>query len=242
MIIIPAIDLKGGKCVRLLQGDFDKATVYSSDPVETARKWQSQGAQRIHIVDLDGSLAGAPRNGELVKNIARAVSVPIEVGGGIRNLETAENYLTAGVRWVILGTAALKDRHFVEKTCALYPERVILGIDARGGRVAIEGWTEETGSTAIEFAKGFEGTGIDSIVYTDISRDGMETGVNLEATRALAEAVNIPVIASGGVSSLKDIIDLKRIEKSGISGVIVGKALYTGGLQLKDAIKIAKQL
>ncbi len=240
MIIIPAIDLKDGKCVRLRQGDFSRATVYSDNPVEVARMWQEKGAERIHLVDLDGSLAGSPRNKEIIREIAREIDVPVQVGGGIRDMKTVENYFRMGISRVILGTAALKDRRFVVNACKTNSGRIILGIDASNGKVAVEAWTEEMTESALEVAKSYEGYDLDAIVYTDIKRDGMEVGVNIEATENLAESVDIPVIASGGVSSIQDIERLLEIEKFGVVGVIIGKALYNGTLHLEDAINISR--
>jgi phosphoribosylformimino-5-aminoimidazole carboxamide ribotide isomerase len=239
LIIIPAIDLKKGQAVRLKQGDFSRSTVYSSDPVEVALRWKEAGARRIHIIDLDGSVSGEPRNREVIKRIVEAVDVPIELGGGIRDLYTVEAYIQMGIRKVILGTAALKDPEVVHRACMLFPGQIIIGIDAKDGMVAVEGWTVATKQPAIEFARRFEEYNLDSIIYTDIDRDGMETGVNIESTRKLAESVRIPVIASGGVSSLQDITGLKQVEQSGIIGVIIGKALYTGAIDLKEAIKLS---
>jgi phosphoribosylformimino-5-aminoimidazole carboxamide ribotide isomerase len=238
LIIIPAIDLKDGKCVRLLQGDFSRETIYSDHPGEVAKAWQEKGAERIHIVDLDGSRSGVPQNGEVIQEIIRRINVPIQVGGGIREMKTIKHYLAMGVSRVIVGTAALKDREFVMEACSAYPGQIILGIDASDGTIKVEGWTEETGQSAIEVAKSYEGSGIDAIVYTDIKRDGMEIGVNIEATKNIAESVDIPVIASGGVSGLEDIEELMKIERYGVIGVITGKALYTGALQLEDALDI----
>jgi phosphoribosylformimino-5-aminoimidazole carboxamide ribotide isomerase len=236
LIIIPAVDIKEGKCVRLLQGDFERVTVYSASPVETALKWQEKGAERIHIVDLDGSRSGAPRNGRVIEAVAKAVRVPVQVGGGIRDMETVEAYLNHGVGRVILGTAALRDRSFVETACRKYPGRVILGLDARDGKAAVQGWTEATETSVLDIARSYERAGADAIVYTDIRRDGMETGVNVEATAALARSVRIPVIASGGVAGIADIEKLLTVEKEGVIGVIIGKALYTGALSLEEAI------
>lgn len=240
MLIIPAIDLKDGQAVRLKQGDFSRSTVYSSDPVEVALKWQNAGAGRIHIVDLDGSLAGVPRNREVIKKIAAGINIPIELGGGIRDLATIETYFEAGIRFAILGSVALKKPELVEAACAKFPGRIIVGIDARDGMVAVEGWTEATTKSAVELARSFEQFSLDSIIYTDINRDGMETGVNVEATRMLAESIRIPVTASGGVASLQDIRELKKVEKSGIRAVIIGKALYTGAINLEEAIKVSQ--
>ena len=240
MIIIPAIDLKDGRCVRLEQGDFSRVTVYSDDPVGIAKKWQENGAERIHVVDLDGSLNGLPRNTDVIRDIVAEVGLPIEVGGGIRDMKTIEAYIGMGVNWVILGTMALRDKGFVREACGAYKGEIILGIDANDGKVAIQGWTEQTSESAIDIAKGYEGYGLAAIVYTDIKRDGMETGVNVEATRNLARSVDIPVIASGGVSSVEDIRRLREIEKFGVVGVIIGKALYSGAVSLTEAITLSK--
>ena len=240
MIIIPAIDLKDGKCVRLLQGDFRQVTVYGDNPVQVAHNWREQGAERIHIVDLDGSLAGSPKNRESIRAIVRDVGLPVQVGGGIRNMGCIEEYVNMNVRWVILGTAALKDEEFVREACRTFPGRIILGIDARDGKVAVQGWTEKTSVSPEELAGRYANEGIAAVVYTDIKRDGMKTGVNVEDTEALARAINIPVIASGGVASLDDIKKLAAVKDSGIFAVITGKALYSGAMSLSDAIKAAK--
>ncbi len=240
MIIIPAIDLKDGKCVRLLQGDFKRVTVYSDHPVETAHLWREKGAERLHLVDLDGSVTGAPRNADVVSQIVKEAGLPVEIGGGIRDLATIKGYLEAGVQWVILGTAALKDRVFVYKACETFPDRIMLGIDASNGKVAVEGWTEQSAMDAVELARSYENRGVAAVIYTDISRDGMQTGVNVEGTRTLAEAIDIPVIASGGVATLEDIKRLLPLEKSGIAGVIVGKALYSGAIALEEAIQLTR--
>ena len=240
MIIIPAIDLKDGKCVRLAQGDFSRMTVYAENPVEIAVQWQAQGAERIHIVDLDGSLAGSPRNREVILNLVRAVRIPIEVGGGIRDIKTVEFYVSHGIRWVILGTAALKNEVFVKEACQVFRGHVMVGIDAKDGLAAIEGWTEKTSGPAVDVARLYEGYGLEAVIYTDIKRDGMETGINIEATRIFAEAIEIPVIASGGVAGIEDIKKVVEIETAGVMGIIVGKALYTGGLYLPEAIMMAK--
>jgi phosphoribosylformimino-5-aminoimidazole carboxamide ribotide isomerase len=240
VIIIPAIDLKDGWCVRLAQGDFSRVTVYSDDPVGIAKKWQENGAERLHVVDLDGSLTGSPKNVDVIRDIVAECRIPIEVGGGIRNMKTISVYIEMGVKWVILGTMALKDKDFVRQACDAYRGEIILGIDANDGKAAIHGWTERTSESAVDIAKRYEGYGLAAIVYTDIKKDGMETGVNIEATRNLAQSVDIPVIASGGVSSLEDIRRLREIEEFGIVGVIIGKALYSGAVSLKEAISLAK--
>jgi phosphoribosylformimino-5-aminoimidazole carboxamide ribotide isomerase len=240
MIVIPAIDLKDGKCVRLAQGDFGRVTVYADDPVAMARNWQEQGATRLHLVDLDGSLAGTPKNSAQIRNILAAVSLPVQVGGGIRNRETIEDYLAMGVSWVILGTAALRDEQFVRQVCRAYAGRIILGIDAGDGKVAIQGWTEDTSASPVSLAQRYADEGLAAIIYTDIRRDGVGTGVNIESTKALAQAVDIPVIASGGVAGVADITRVRGIEKFGVAGVIVGKALYSGALSLAEANQAAK--
>ncbi len=240
MIIIPAIDIRGGRCVRLLQGDFQRETVYSGDPAEVAQRWAGMGAERIHIVDLDGSREGRPVNDAVIRQILSSVRIPVELGGGIRDIDAVDYYIGLGVQWVIVGTAALKNHDFVVEACRRFPGRIILGIDARDGKVAVEGWTEATGSDALEMARRYEGIGLAAIVYTDISRDGMQTGVNIPATERLARSVEIPVIASGGVAGIGDIERLLRVAASGILGVITGKALYTGALDLEEAIRKTK--
>jgi phosphoribosylformimino-5-aminoimidazole carboxamide ribotide isomerase len=240
MIIIPAIDLKEGKCVRLEQGLMDKATVYSDDPATTARHWESLGAELLHVVDLDGAFAGLPKNQDAIKAIRAAIKIPIEVGGGIRDLETIRTLVTIGIDRIILGTAAVENPDFVREACAAFPGRIIVGIDAKDGMVAIKGWAEVTAVTAVELAKQMQEHGVIAIIYTDIRRDGMLTGPNLEATKALAEALHIPVIASGGVHTMKDIENLLTVRHSGVSGVITGKAIYSGSLDLKEAIMFIK--
>lgn len=241
MLIIPAIDVQNGNCVRLLQGDFSRSTVYGDDPAAVARQWQDRGAQRIHVVDLDGAREGSPRNRRVVGDIVKAVDVPVQVGGGIRDEETVREYLDMGVSRVILGTAALKDRESVFAVCDRHRGSIIIGIDARDGVVAVEGWVEKTERSPAQIAAEYEQCGLDAIVYTDIGRDGMETGVNVEMTAALARAVRVPIIASGGVRGLDDIHRLLAAEAAGISGVIIGKALYTGALNLEDAIAAARR-
>lgn len=236
MIVIPAIDLKEGRCVRLLQGDFARSTVYSDHPADVALQWQERGAERIHVIDLDGSRDGLPRNRDAIGEIVRAVDIPLQVGGGIRDMETVDAYLDMGVGYVILGTAALKDPSFVLDACVAHRGRIILALDARDGRVAVEGWTESADRSPAEVAEQYEGCGLEAVIYTDIRRDGMESGVNVAATRSLAETVDIPVIASGGVASLADIDRLLEEGGPKIMGVITGKALYTGALKLEDAI------
>jgi phosphoribosylformimino-5-aminoimidazole carboxamide ribotide isomerase len=240
MLVIPAIDLKEGRCVRLEQGLMEKDTVYSDDPGAQARSWQEQGGELLHIVDLDGAFAGVPKNKAAIAAIVRAVDIPTELGGGIRDLSTIEAYLTLGIDRVILGTVAKENPALVREACAKFPGRIVVGIDAKDGLVAVRGWAEVTEKKATELAKEMEGFGVAAIIYTDIARDGMLQGPNIEATGALAEAISIPVIASGGVSSLQDIRNLLAIEAKGVAGVITGKAIYTGSLDLRAAVRIAK--
>lgn len=234
MIIYPAVDIKDGKCVRLIQGKFDKVTVYSDNPVDMALKWESKGAEYLHIVDLDGARTGNPKNIEIIGDMASKLKIPLQVGGGIRNIETIDNLLNKGVKRVILGTAAVRDKKLIEKAISLYGESIVIGIDAKDGKVAIEGWEETSDLSAIDFAKKMENIGIKTIIYTDISRDGMLKGPNIEAMEEMAKQVNVDVIASGGVGRNQDVEDLKT---TGVSGVIVGKALYTGDVELEKIIK-----
>jgi len=240
MIVIPAIDLKGGRCVRLEQGLMEKDTVYSDDPAAQARIWQEQGGELLHIVDLDGAFAGVPRNKEAIEAIVGGIDIPTELGGGIRDLPTVEAYLELGVGRVILGTVAKENPSLVAEACRLFPGRIVVGIDAKDGLVAVRGWADVTEKKAAEMAREMEGMGVAAIIYTDIARDGMMQGPNIEATRRLAESISIPVIASGGVSSLKDIENLMAIEQSGVVGAITGKAIYTGALDLREAVALTK--
>jgi phosphoribosylformimino-5-aminoimidazole carboxamide ribotide isomerase len=240
MIVIPAIDLKDGRCVRLKQGLMSKETVYSEIPEEMAVKWYEKGAERLHIVDLDGAVGGKPVNAKAIEKIVNAIPIPVELGGGIRDIETVESYLNLGVHWIILGTVAYKDPDFVTLACERFPDRIILGIDAKNGLVAVEGWTEETDLTPANMAKSYQGLDISAIIYTDIKRDGMGTGPNVDATRELAETVKIPVIASGGISGIDDVAKLLTIADSGVIGMITGRALYEGTLDLANAIKLTK--
>jgi phosphoribosylformimino-5-aminoimidazole carboxamide ribotide isomerase len=241
LIVIPAVDLKDGRCVRLSQGRMDQESVYSEHPVEMAKHWESRGAERLHIVDLNGAVMGKPIHRSLIKEIAQSLRIPVEVGGGIREIATLEDYLSSGIQWVILGTAAFQNRSLVEEACRQFPERVILGIDARGGKVAIQGWNEVVSLEAVALAKQFEGKGLSAIIFTDIERDGMSTGPNVESTRRLSAATSIPVIASGGVSRIGDIEHLLELESEGVIGVIVGRALYTGKLDLEEALRLVKK-
>lgn len=240
MIVIPAIDLKEGKCVRLEQGLMDKDTVFNDNPGAQAKVWQDQGAELLHIVDLDGAFAGEPKNRAAIEAIVKALSIPTQLGGGIRDIPTIEAYLDLGIDRVIIGTAAQRNPELVEEACKRFPGRIVVGIDAKNGMVAVQGWAEVTDITAVDLAMKFEGFGVSAIIYTDISRDGMMQGPNIEATRALAESVSIPVIASGGVSSLLDIRNLMAVEKSGVTGVITGKAIYTGAIRLAEAVALTK--
>lgn len=242
MLVIPAIDLKAGQCVRLYQGDMNQATIYSDDPVTTALRWQSEGAERLHVVDLDGAVSGTGVNTAVIAKICRALTIPVQVGGGIRNFEAIERLLFLGVTRVILGTIAYRDPETVAAACQRFPGQITVGIDARDGKVAVQGWTEATTVEAIPFAKQCEGMGVSEIIYTDIARDGTEQGVNREATLALAQAVSLPIIASGGVASLQDIERLAALEPKGIKGVIIGRALYTGAIRLAEAIQVGKHL
>jgi phosphoribosylformimino-5-aminoimidazole carboxamide ribotide isomerase len=241
MIVIPAIDLKNGQCVRLEQGLMEKDTVYSDNPAAMARHWQDEGGELLHLVDLDGAFAGVPKNREAIQTIVAAVDIPTELGGGIRDLETIEAYLNLGIDRVILGTVAKENPALVGEACRRFPGRIVVGIDAKGGLVAVRGWAEVTEKKAIDLAREMEAFGVAAIIYTDIARDGMMQGPNLEATAALAESISIPVIASGGVSCLEDIRNLLQIEASGVAGVITGKAIYTGSLNLREAVALTKQ-
>lgn len=243
MLIIPAIDLKNGACVRLRQGRMDDDTVFSDDPVAVATEWVEQGARRLHLVDLDGAFAGAPRNAAVVESICKAYpDLPVQLGGGIRSIDHAQHYIDAGVSYLIIGTLAVKQPEFVDDLCQRFTGKVIVGLDAKDGFVATEGWAEASSVTAVSLAKRFEGVGVSAIVYTDISRDGMMQGVNLDATAELADAINIPVIASGGVTNMDDITALCGVEATPIAGAIVGRALYEKTIHLSDAQKQADQL
>ncbi len=238
MILFPAIDLKGGKCVRLLRGDMDAATTFNENPADQARKFEAAGCRWIHVVDLDGAFAGAPVNAPAVRAILGAVKVPVQLGGGIRDAAGIAAWLDAGINRVILGTVALRNPDLVKQACRDWPGRIVVGIDARGGRVAVEGWAETSDVLAVDLAKKFADAGVAAIVYTDIERDGAMGGPNVEATAALAKASGIPVIASGGVSSLDDLRALKAHAGDGIVGVISGRALYDGRIDLGQAVRL----
>ena len=238
MILYPAIDLKDGACVRLLRGDMDTATVFNTDPADQARAFEAAGFEWLHVVDLNGAFVGEPANAEAVDSILSAVSIPVQLGGGIRDLETAGGWFDRGVRRVIFGTVAVERPEVVYEACRAFPGRVVVGIDARNGRVATDGWARDSNVTASELAAGFETAGIAAIVYTDIERDGVMTGPNVSAIETLARQVEIPVIASGGISSLNDLIALKRIAHLGLDGVISGRALYDGRLEAAAALEL----
>jgi len=243
LLIIPAIDLKDGKCVRLRQGKMDQATVFSDDPVATAGRWVKAGARRLHVVDLNGAHAGKPVNAPAIQAIVKAFpELPVQVGGGIRDEDTIQAYLDMGVRWAILGTKAVNAPHFVSDVCAEFPGHIIVGLDARDGKVAIDGWSKLSGHDVGDLARKYQDDGVDAIVYTDIGRDGMLSGVNIEATVRLANAISIPVIASGGINDLDDIRRLCAVADSGIVGAITGRAIYEGTLDLAAAQKLADEL
>ena len=241
MIIFPAIDIRGGKCVRLLKGDFNQETVFSDSPADMARKWQAQGAEYLHLVDLDGALAGSSQNLAAIKEILQVVDIPTELGGGIRSMEQIDQLLAMGITRVILGSVAVKNPDLVREACAKYGERIVVGIDAKDGIVAVEGWGESGNIGVVELAQKMKDAGVKTIIYTDISRDGTLSGVNVEATVKLAQESGVKIVASGGVKSLEDIKALKKQEAVGIEGVIAGKSIYMGTLDLAAAIKIAKE-
>ena len=240
MLVIPAIDLKEGKCVRLRQGRMQDSTVFSDDPLEVAKRWVEEGAKRLHVVDLDGAFAGKPRNAGIIAEIVEQFpDLAVQVGGGIRDDDTVQAYLDAGVEWVIIGTKAVSTPHFVNDLCLEFPNRIIVGLDARDGKVAIDGWSKLSNHDVIDMAQLFERDGVAGIIFTDISRDGMMQGVNVEATCALAQSVHIPVFASGGVTNIEDIRRLCDVAHEGIDGVIVGRALYEGTISLAEAQALA---
>ena len=252
MLLIPAIDLKDGHCVRLKQGDMELATVFSEDPAEMALHWLNQGARRLHLVDLNGAFAGKPKNDAAVRSIIKVVQefaidndideIPVQLGGGIRDLDTIDRYLNNGLSYIIIGTAAVKSPGFLHDACSAFPGQVIVGLDAKDGKVATDGWSKLSGHEVIDLAKKFEGYGVESIIYTDIGRDGMMGGVNIEATVKLAQAVSIPIIASGGVHQLSDIEALCAVQAEGIEAVICGRSIYEGTLDLATAQERADEL
>jgi len=242
MLVIPAIDIKDGKCVRLRQGRMDDVTTFSENPVSMAKQWVDAGAKRLHIVDLDGATAGKPVNAQIIRHITQEFpDLAVQVGGGIRDEDTVQDYLDSGVQFVIIGTQAVSTPHFVNDLCLDFPNHIIVGLDAKDGKVAIDGWSKLSHHDVVDMAKHFEGDGVAAIVYTDISRDGMMSGVNVEATKDIAAAVNIPIIASGGVTTLDDIKALCETREEGISGIIIGRALYEGSIDLAEAQALADQ-
>src|SRR5689334_24771228 len=244
MLIIPAIDLKDGQCVRLEQGRMDKATVFSGKPGETARQWAGKGARRLHVVDLNGAVAGKPRNESAVKEIIAAVDsdIPVQLGGGIRDLDTIERYLDDGVSYVVIGTAAVKNPGFLHEACDAFPGHIVVGLDAKDGKVATDGWSKLTGHDVLDLAKKFQDYGVEAVIYTDIGRDGMLNGVNIEATVTLARPLTVPVIASGGITDLEDVKKLCAVQSEGITGAITGRAVYQGTLDFAAAQKLADEL
>jgi phosphoribosylformimino-5-aminoimidazole carboxamide ribotide isomerase len=238
VLIIPAIDLKDGRCVRLKQGDMNSATVFSEDPVAMARHWAAEGARRLHVVDLNGAIAGRPKNEKVIRDVVAAVGgkLAVQLGGGIRDLDTIESYLDAGVTFVVIGTAAVKNPGFLSDACYAFPGHIIAGLDAKDGKVAVEGWSKMTGHDVVDLAKKFEEYGVEALVYTDIGRDGMLTGINIDATFKLAQAIKTPIIASGGLNSVQDVQAVcQKLVPEGIIGAIAGRALYEGRLDLKKA-------
>jgi phosphoribosylformimino-5-aminoimidazole carboxamide ribotide isomerase len=241
MIIIPAIDIKGGRCVRLFQGKMEQETVYSDDPISVAKRWESEGAEFLHLVDLDGAVNGMPKNKEIIGNIIKSVKIPVEVGGGIRNIESIKEYISIGANRVVIGTVACENPEFVHEACKIFPDKIMVGIDAKNGNVAVRGWEDVTETSASQLAKRFEGMGVSGIIYTDISRDGTLSGPNIEAIKSFTSAINIPVIASGGVSNINDIKNIMKLKKHGVTGVIVGKAIYSGTVNLREAIELCSR-
>ena len=244
MLLIPAIDLKDGHCVRLIQGDMDQSTTFGEDPAAMAAKWLYAGARRLHLVDLNGAFAGQPKNLSAIKSILKEVDgeIPVQLGGGIRDLDTIERYIDLGIEYLIIGTAAVKNPGFLQDACSAFPGHIIVGLDAKDGKVAIDGWSKLTGQDVIETAKRFEDWGVESIIYTDIGRDGMLSGINIDATVKLAQSLKIPVIASGGLAGMADIEALCKVQDEGVEGVICGRAIYTGDLDFAAGQERADEL
>ena len=244
MLLIPAIDLKDGHCVRLIQGDMDQSTTFGEDPAAMAAKWLDAGAHRLHLVDLNGAFAGQPKNLSAIKSILKEVDgeIPVQLGGGIRDLDTIERYIDLGIEYLIIGTAAVKNPGFLQDACSAFPGHIIVGLDAKDGKVAIDGWSKLTGQDVIETAKRFEDWGVESIIYTDIGRDGMLSGINIDATVKLAQSLKIPVIASGGLAGMADIEALCKVQDEGVEGVICGRAIYTGDLDFAAGQERADEL
>ena len=244
MLLIPAIDLKDGHCVRLKQGDMDQSTTFGEDPAAMARKWVDAGARRLHLVDLNGAFAGTPKNYSAIKSILKEVGddIPVQLGGGIRDLDTIEKYIDGGLRYVIIGTAAVKNPGFLKDACSAFGGHIIVGLDAKDGKVATDGWSKLTGHEVVDLARKFQDWGVESIIYTDIGRDGMLSGINIDATVKLAQALSIPVIASGGLSNMADIEQLCAVESEGVEGVICGRAIYSGDLDFAAAQARADEL
>ncbi len=244
MLLIPAIDLKDGQCVRLKQGDMDQSTVFGDDPAAVARGWMDKGARRVHLVDLNGAFAGQPKNELAIKRILKEVGdeVDVQLGGGIRDLDTIERYLDAGLAYVIIGTAAVKNPGFLQDACSAFGGHIIVGLDAKDGKVATDGWSKLTGHEVVDLALKYQDYGVEGIIYTDIGRDGMLSGINIDATVKLAQALTIPVIASGGLSNIEDIRALCAVEEEGVEGVICGRSIYTGDLDFEAAQELADEL
>ncbi|MDR2332610.1 MAG: 1-(5-phosphoribosyl)-5-[(5-phosphoribosylamino)methylideneamino]imidazole-4-carboxamide isomerase [Burkholderiaceae bacterium] len=244
MLLIPAIDLKDGQCVRLKQGDMDQSTIFGEDPAAIARRWVDAGARRLHLVDLNGAFAGQPKNKEAIKAILKEVGqeIPVQLGGGIRDLDTIESCIDAGMRYVIIGTAAVKNPGFLKDACSAFGGHIIVGLDAKDGKVATDGWSKLTGHEVVDLARKYQDWGVESIIYTDIGRDGMLSGINIDATVALAQALSIPVIASGGLAGMADIEKLCEVEREGVEGVICGRAIYSGDLDFAAAQDRADEL
>ena len=239
MLIIPAVDIRSGKCVRLVRGKIEAETVYSEDPVEAAKLWVDQGAPMLHLVDLDGAFSGIPQNLDAVKRIRKAVSVPLQVGGGIRSIDVVEEILSAGIERVILGTAAVTRSDFVLEACSLYPGRIAVGVDGKDGMVAVEGWESTSSEGVLDFARGLRALGVDRVIYTDTMRDGTLEGPNMDGIKQFLEAVDVRVIVSGGISSIRDLHTIAGLKYANLEGVIIGKALYSGGIRLEEALSVS---